>query len=109
VGTIKVAFGSPQPPNPFFQVRKHGLLESEPMNPWHWDSVPNSHGFGTAHPTPTSFVIRFPHWLAAFIFALLVPLPWIRRFSIRTLLIGVTIIAVVLGLLMWGTPKNFPS
>jgi hypothetical protein len=50
-------------------------------------------------------LIWFPHW---FLVALTIPgtllaRPWtIRRFSLRTLLIAMTLVAVVLGLIVWA-------
>ena len=45
--------------------------------------------------------IGFPHWFAVAVFATLAGVPWIHlrsRFSLRTLLIATTLVAVVLGL-----------
>ena len=45
-----------------------------------------------------------PHWLPALLSAALAVIPWISRswrFSLRTLLIAMTLIAVVLGLIVW--------
>jgi hypothetical protein len=43
-----------------------------------------------------------PHWFVAVLFVILAAIPWIRwRFSLRTLLIATTMIAVVLGLIVW--------
>jgi hypothetical protein len=47
-----------------------------------------------------------PHWFPVLISASLTILPWIRwtmRFSLRTLLIATTLIAVVLGLVVWSS------
>ena len=47
---------------------------------------------------------RVAHWLAVLFFATLgiVSSPWIKwRFSLRTLLIATTLVAVVLGLIVW--------
>jgi hypothetical protein len=40
-----------------------------------------------------------PHWFATFIFAVLAVLPWLhwRRFSLRTLLVFVTVAAILMG------------
>jgi hypothetical protein len=45
-----------------------------------------------------------PHWLPALLSATLAVIPWISRswrFSLRTLLIATTLVAVVLGLVVW--------
>ena len=42
-----------------------------------------------------------PHWFLVLLSATLAALPWIKwRFSLRTMLIGMTLIAVVLGIAM---------
>jgi hypothetical protein len=47
--------------------------------------------------------VRIPHWFLVMIFAVTAILPWTRlirmHFSLRTLLIAVTIVAIVLGLI----------
>jgi hypothetical protein len=46
------------------------------------------------------FTISIPYWFLLLIFA---ALPWLpfKRFSLRTLLIATTLVAVVLGLIVW--------
>jgi hypothetical protein len=47
--------------------------------------------------------IIFPYWSAAVVLAAVAPLPWLswtRRFSLRTLLIVITLVSVVLGLVV---------
>jgi hypothetical protein len=49
-------------------------------------------------------MLAFPHWLPAVLILGVAYLPWlslIRRFSLRTLLIGTTLFALVLGLIVW--------
>jgi hypothetical protein len=47
----------------------------------------------------------FPHWFLAFVLAILTATPWAPsfkwRFSLRTLLIAFTLVAVLLGLVTW--------
>jgi hypothetical protein len=48
--------------------------------------------------------IVVPHWSLVLFTAVIAPLPWIRwstQFSLRTLLIATTLVAVVLGLLVY--------
>jgi hypothetical protein len=57
-------------------------------------------------PGLTSFgTIRIPHWSLVATACVLVPLPWMRqlrwRFGLRTLLIATTLVAVMLGLVVW--------
>jgi hypothetical protein len=55
-------------------------------------------------PRPTR--IRLPYWLLALIAAILGALPWLRwRFSLRTMLIGMTVVAALLGALVWAVRK----
>jgi hypothetical protein len=60
-------------------------------------------GFGGLHSLSAWFV---PYWflviLSAFITAVTGWLPWKRwRFSVRTLIVATTLVAVVLGLIVW--------
>jgi hypothetical protein len=58
-----------------------------------------------ADPHSTDFRLQLPHWwlvLLALIFAVL---PWKRlRFTLRTLLLAITLVAVVLGAVVYGRP-----
>jgi hypothetical protein len=48
--------------------------------------------------------LMVPHWFGVLIFAGLAGLPCLRwRFTIRTLLIATTLVAVVLGLIVFAT------
>jgi len=53
--------------------------------------------------------LGFPDWFLSAIFAALAALPWLShlpfRFSLRTMLIATTLIAVALGLLTWSLSK----
>ena len=50
------------------------------------------------------FDVVVPHWFAVLSFAALATIPWLRwQFSLRTLLIATTLVAVVLGLIVWVT------
>jgi hypothetical protein len=47
-----------------------------------------------------------PHWFLAMVFATLAPAPWLRwRFGFRALLIGITLVAVVLGIAVYTARK----
>jgi hypothetical protein len=51
----------------------------------------------------TSTMIRVPNWLLVVPLAIAVAIPWLRwRFSLRTLLIATTLVAVVLGLIVYA-------
>jgi hypothetical protein len=48
------------------------------------------------------FEVVLPHWFVVGIVATFTSVPWLRwRFSLRTLLIATTLIAVVLGIIVW--------
>jgi hypothetical protein len=53
----------------------------------------------------TGWAIYVPHWFLAVLCAALGVAPWIprsRRFSLRMLLVGTTLVAVLLGLIVWA-------
>jgi hypothetical protein len=59
----------------------------------------------TNYPWGREYSITIRHWTLAFAFVLFVITPWIRwskRFSLRTLLIATTLIAVALGLIAYA-------
>jgi hypothetical protein len=61
-------------------------------------------GFGVDRSTPVT-VVLLPHWFAVLVFATSAAAPWMRwskRFRLRTLLIATTLVAVVLGLIVWA-------
>ena len=61
-------------------------------------------GFGSSR-TGSVFLLFLPHWYVVLLTTVLAALPWIfqvrYRFSIRTLLIATTLVAVVLGLAVY--------
>jgi hypothetical protein len=66
-------------------------------------SSPGTWGFGRVRVFPDSIVFA-PYWFPVLVSAALstAPLfPWRSRFSLRTLLIATTLVAVVLGLIVW--------
>ena len=49
-----------------------------------------------------SFYVDVPHWFLAILLASIATAPWLRwRFSLRTLLIATTLVAVVLAIIVW--------
>ena len=51
---------------------------------------------------PFGMSARVPHWSGVLLLFGLAAAPWLRwRFSLRTLLIATTLVAVVLGLIVW--------
>ena len=64
-------------------------------------------GFGSGQELFGPF-IDIPQWFPVLLFATLATAPWIRwskRFSLRTLLIATTLVAVVLGLVVYAARK----
>jgi hypothetical protein len=54
--------------------------------------------------SPLRTTIVFPHWLPVVVVGVLAAVPWMywsKRFSLRTLLLATTLVAILLGLAMW--------
>jgi hypothetical protein len=81
----------------------HWILQTQPTD------IGSNHGWLVLLPfvdrkTPGFAGIFLPHWHLVVISAALAVLPWMRwRFSLRTLLIATTLVAVVLGLIAYAT------
>jgi hypothetical protein len=59
-------------------------------------------GFGLSHSPDVQFV-SFPHWFLVLLSAAFATAPWLHwRFSLRTLLIATTLVAVVLGAVIYA-------
>ena len=76
----------------------------EAMRPYgeFFEAQQNHWKFGT-HMLKGTYAIMMPHWFIL-LTAPLAGVPWInrsKRFSLRTLLIATTLVAVVLGLIVW--------
>ncbi len=87
--------------------------------PPRWDSLPQMKGHTKLAPdfneprwaasigfrwkfVPTAGMIIIPLWFPTGLFATLAVAPWIRwHFTLRTLLIATTLVAVVLGTIVW--------
>lgn len=83
---------------------------SEPLTPEfksYWQDFAGDSsliGFGLARFTSHTAIL-VPHWFQVVVFVLIAAVPWSpwsRRFSLRTLLIATTLLAVVLGLAVWS-------
>jgi hypothetical protein len=79
----------------------------DPTNPGAWRKYvawePGIVGFG-GFTTARSTSVKVPHWFPVLLFATLATLPLIRwrwKYSLRTLLIATTLIAVLLGLVVY--------
>jgi hypothetical protein len=63
------------------------------------------HGFGYRHDDLEADFFA-SHWAAVLLMLALTAAPWFpwsKRFSLRTLLIATTLVAVVLGLVVWAS------
>jgi hypothetical protein len=59
-------------------------------------------GFGAYWLSSTDYGVLVPHWFLLVLAGTFAALPWLRwRFTLRTLLIATTLVAVVLGLAVW--------
>ena len=59
-------------------------------------------GFHVWWSTSSEWVLQVPHWFTVLLMGTIGAAPWLRwSFSLRTLLIATTLIAVVLGLIVW--------
>jgi hypothetical protein len=88
--------------------RQSGKLYSKWRSIWR-TLFPRRDVFGFALVVDSNNVgIAVPHWFAALVTATLAWLPWApwsKRFSLRTLLVATTLIAVVLGMAIYGIRK----
>ena len=70
---------------------------------WLKESDPRIASVPRVHHHPQEMWLTLPHWLLVGVCAAFTALPWIPwRFSLRTLLIGMTVVAVVLGLIVYA-------
>jgi hypothetical protein len=61
-------------------------------------------GFSWAFSSGEYFAVGVPHWFAMICSIALATAPWMRwswRFSLRTMLIATTLVALVLGVIVW--------
>jgi hypothetical protein len=76
---------------------------------WKWNSSkPNLHSsrwrFRYYPSTISWYYIAAPHWFLAVVSFTLAAIPWFRwRFSLRTLFIAMTLVAVLLGAIVFST------
>jgi hypothetical protein len=83
---------------------------SQGWSAWTYPSDPSEYPRAW-HPYPSTeilgfrfgkFFVAMPHWFPAAAAVTVAAVPWLRwRFSLRTLLIATTLVAVVLGLAVW--------
>ena len=88
--------GTRIPTEPGFEWHSNAPVPDPNMKPFMW--VRGQYGL----------LIRVPVWCCESILILVAALPWLRwsdRYSLRTLLIATTLVAVVLGLAVWASKK----
>jgi hypothetical protein len=86
-------YSSP-PPNGTVTWVRYSLDRSDPIPGFHWTW------------SPTLKSLQLPYWVIIFVTAMAAAIPWLgwsNRFSLRTLLIATTLIAVVLGLIAYAS------
>jgi hypothetical protein len=75
-------------------------FESQLTSQWQLD--PSERGFLFMRDS-SEFAVGMPHWFPIILSAVIAAVPWAKqRFSLRTLLIATTLVAVVLGLIAWS-------
>ena len=101
-----------------FKVLIPAYLDLEPgttVSPWDVGSAPilgqtfpqESRSSFSAHTSPEGWTVTFPHWIAAVVAGLLSAVAGLGsrvKFSLRTLLLATTLVAVVLGLICYAFP-----
>ncbi len=78
--------------------------------PWRYRLCEGSSSNVTEYPirfeylnTPDVLSIQLPHWAVVLALGFVSAIPWIRsQFSLRTLLIATTLVAVALGLIVYA-------
>lgn len=114
-----IACGIDAPPGlgAWFVWQSDSLNSVNPVLLGAWRSHKPKSGFRIIVPRSNSFAVAVPHYFAVLLFAAAAILPsywrWIkqgtrlipRRFSLRTLLIFTTLVAVVLGVIVWAVRK----
>jgi hypothetical protein len=87
-------------------VTENFRIDHRPVAEWRTMHSGPSQLWGGTMLTQSTSAIYIPCWLLVLVSVILAGVPWRktfgRRFSLRTLLIATTLIAVVLGLIVWA-------
>ena len=95
-GQIAFVFSAPLPPG-----RIPDWLRDYPLQ--NGGRLPGVAGFAWLQSPKVGEVITFPFWFAALLFTMAGAAPWLRRqYSLRALLIGMTVIAIAVALVAWA-------
>jgi hypothetical protein len=88
--------------NPVLAAWKITSLPKDQLELFPISGEPNGYAGFLLQPLTDGYVVALPYWLLLFTFCVGVAAPQLRwRFTLRTLLIATTLVAVVLGLIMW--------
>jgi hypothetical protein len=94
----------PAPPSPLWQSRT--ITADISLNWRSWQRRMTFAGFGITR-LGTMTILLLPHWFCKLLIGSFATAPWLsraqRRFSLRTLLIATTLVAVVLGLAVYAS------
>ena len=115
-GRIALLHNCDRPENDGFNHYSQVFKGSGDMRSWFRSSMPicgpdqmpihYPAGFGMSRTLPQDFVVTLPFWFAVLLFAGFAVAPWLPwRFSLRTLLIATTLVAVMLGLIVWSVHR----
>lgn len=92
-------------------IRQKVLLWSVDRNPVYAELPSSNFGFRYASVRGVSWPV-LQYWSPVLIFAALSLVPWIdrlpHRYSVSTLLITMTLVALLLGALTWAAKRDFP-
>jgi hypothetical protein len=98
-GTIVVCVVEPAPGTTGFSFGGWGIASLRSTNRI---PIPGTPSWGVAV-YQYDAAVKFPHWFAIIISGISAAMPWLRwRFSLRTLLITTTLVAVLLGAIVYA-------
>jgi hypothetical protein len=101
-GRVSVIAGGQNVERPGWYSSRWGVESTGTNELWPQRLVPPTWGYGS---DIDGRYIRFPHWFPVAVSAIFAAIPWVAwsaRFSTRTMLIGMTIIAVLLGAIVYA-------
>ena len=102
VGEIEIGM-TPLSPNNFVKFDSHGVIDRSEERAFMHEYSSTICGFGVSHGTPETFIL-IPHWFAILLVSGIAIGIWKRpywRFSLRTMLIVTTLVAVGFGLAVY--------
>jgi hypothetical protein len=101
IGRMIVYLGAPSP-NPKVILPSGLGRESIAVSKFVFPHGPDPHWYFTSG--KNGVAMAFPHWFLTLMLASISTVPWLPwRFTLRTLLIAMTLVAVVLGAIVWAS------